>query len=91
MGEISAMEPLTALILFISLSYTNGFQVVFTLSSLRTIHLPTSHICVKTLASILDCFIFENVLFLSIGKVCTRDLDMNLLLLVLHLHKVCRT
>jgi len=91
MGEISALEQLASSILFISLSYTNGFQVVSTSSFLHTIHLPTSHIYVKISASILHCFIFENVLFLSIGKMRTRDLAMNLLFLVLHLHRVCQT
>lgn len=90
-GEIPTMELLTAFIVSISLSYTNGFQVVSNSSFLHTIHIPTCHIYVKTQVSILDCFLFENIFFLSIGKVCARDLNMNLLLLVLHLHKVCRT
>lgn len=57
-GEISALEPLPASVLLISLSYTNGFQVISTSSFLHTTHLPTSHIYVKTLAPVLDCFIF---------------------------------
>lgn len=46
---------------------------------------------IKTLAPILGSFMSQIILLLSIGKVCTRNSYMSLLLLVLHLHKSYRT